>query len=219
MKVGILGSADVARALAKGFVETGHTVKISSRNPKHEALLDWARSVGPSVSTGTFAETAQFGELLVFATLGTAWEEVVRLAGPSHFDHKVVIDATNPLVMEPNAPPRLAVGHTISAGELLQAQLPKAKVVKAFNIVGNSLMFRPKLPGGPPDMFIAGNDAGAKATVARLLEAFGWPKPIDIGGIEGSRELESLCILWVKSALALQNFQIAFRLLRAPTPG
>src|SRR5271169_4839277 len=128
MKVGILGSGDVARALAKGFLGTGHTVMLGSRNPKHEALLEWARSVGGSVSTGSFAETAQFGELLVLATLGSAREEVVKLSGASHFDSKVVSDATNPLVFEPNAPPRLFVGHTSSAGELLQASLPKAKV-------------------------------------------------------------------------------------------
>jgi predicted dinucleotide-binding enzyme len=216
MKVGILGSGEVAKALAKGFVGTGHSVMLGSRNPKHEALLEWARTAGTSVSTGTFADTAKFGELLILATLGSAREAVVKLAGASNFDHKVVIDATNPLAFEPNAPPRLFVGHTSSAGELLQAELPKAKVVKAFNIVGNSLMFQPKLPGGPPDMFIAGNDSSAKATVAKIMESFGWPVPVDIGGIEGSRELESLCLLWVKSAFALQNFQIAFKLLRAP---
>jgi predicted dinucleotide-binding enzyme len=80
-------------------------------------------------------------------------------------------------------------------------------------------MFRPKLPGGPPDMFIAGNDPIAKASVAKVLESFGWSTPIDIGGIEGSRELESLCLLWVKSAFALQNFDVAFKLLRSATPG
>jgi 8-hydroxy-5-deazaflavin:NADPH oxidoreductase len=214
MKVGILGSGDVAKSLAKGFVAIGDTVKLGTRTPSNPVLLGWASEQGGKISVGTFAEAAAFGEIGVLATLGSAGAEAVKAAGPAHFDGKVLIDVTNPLVMQENAPPRLYVGTTSSAGEQLQAQLPKAKVVKAFNIVGNPLFFRPSLPGGPPDMFIAGNDAGAKATVAKVLQAFGWPAPIDIGGIDGARELESLCLLWVKAGLSLQNFQIAFRLLR-----
>jgi len=215
MKVGILGSGDVAKALAHGFRASGHSVQLGTRTPSQPALVAWANQEGGPVALGTFAEAAAFGEIVVLATLGNATAEVVALAGPAHLDGKVVIDVTNPLVMAENSPPTLSVGHTSSSGERLQALVPRAHVVKAFNIVGNTLMFQPKLPGGPPDMFIAGNDAGAKRTVGRILKEFGWPEPIDLGGIEGSRELESLCILWVKSAFALRNFQIAFKLLRA----
>jgi predicted dinucleotide-binding enzyme len=216
MKVGILGSGDVAKSLAAGFVGAGHSVKLGTRTPSNAALATWAKGHGASASVGTFAETAAaFGELLVMATRGTIVTDVVKSAGAAHFDGKVLIDVTNPLVMAENSPPTLSVGHTSSAGEQLQAMLPKAKVVKAFNIVGNSLFVHPKLPGGPPDMFIAGNDAGAKETVGKVLKEFGWPAPIDIGGIVGARELESLCILWVKSAFAVKDFQVAFRLLRA----
>ena len=54
-------------------------------------------------------------------------------------------------------------------------------------------MVDPDLPGSPPDMFIAGDDEAAKATVTDVLESFGWPA-MDIGGIEGARQLESLCL-------------------------
>jgi 8-hydroxy-5-deazaflavin:NADPH oxidoreductase len=158
MKIGVLGTGEVARSLATGFLATGHSVKLGSRSASAPAIADWLRSAGPNASAGSFAESAAFGELLVLATLGSAREEVVRLAGPPRFDGKVLLDVTNPLEKHENGPPTLFVGRTSSAGELLQAELPKARVVKAFNIVGNSLFFRPQLPGGPPDMILAGND-------------------------------------------------------------
>jgi predicted dinucleotide-binding enzyme len=216
MKVGVLGSGDVAKTLSNAFAASGHTVRLGTRSPSRPELVAWSGEHGGKVALGSFRDVAAFGELLVLATKGTAVPEVVALAGPTNFAGKVLIDVTNPLVMSERAPPSLAVGPAGSAGEHLQGLLPHAKVVKAFNIVGNSLMFHPKLPGGPPDMFIAGNDAAAKRTVAQILGEFGWPAPVDIGGIEGARELEALCILWVKSAMAVQNFQVAFKLLRAP---
>jgi len=214
MKVGILGSGDVAKALGTGFVTLGHSVRLGSRTKGNASATEWAKGTNGAGTTGTFAEAAEFGEVVVLATMGVATVDAIRMAGSSHFDGKVVIDATNPLVLDENAPPRLSVGHTWSQGEENQKALPRASVVKAFNIVGNSSFFRPEFPNGPPDMFICGNDAAAKAKVTEILHAFGWPSVLDIGGIEGSRELESLCILWVKSAFGLGNFNIAFRLLR-----
>ena len=78
---------------------------------------------------------------------------------------KVVIDATNPLEFNAGMPPRLAGSGNDSAGERVQRLLPDAHVVKAFNTVGNALMFRPSFPGGPPDMFICGNSEEAKKKV------------------------------------------------------
>ncbi|MGP8072377.1 MAG: NADPH-dependent F420 reductase [Thermoplasmata archaeon] len=213
MKVGILGSGDVAKALAAGFLATGHTVRLGSRTPESEGLLDWKKKAGATASTGTFADTAEWGELLVLATRGVENANTLRLAGPKHFVGKVVIDVTNPLIMAPNAPPTMSVGHTDSAGEGVQRLLPGAKVVKAFNSVGNSLMFRPQLPGGPPTMFYCGNDDGAKRQVAEILTAFGW-ESIDVGGIESSRFVEKLCLLWVTSAMRLGNWNVAFKVLR-----
>jgi hypothetical protein len=130
------------------------------------------------------------------------------------FDGKVVIDATNPIAPGPDGVPRLAPVAAGSNGEAVQALLPKARVVKAFNIIGNAHMYHPTFPGGPPDMFICGNDDAAKRTVEGILHEFGWSTVIDVGGIEGSRELEALCILWVKSAMRLGNWDIGFKLLR-----
>ncbi|MCI4327569.1 MAG: NAD(P)-binding domain-containing protein [Thermoplasmata archaeon] len=196
MKVGIIGSGEVGQHLGIGFAATGHTVRIGSREPSHEKLTKWKASAGANASTGTFEEAARFGELVVVATLWSGTENALRLAGAGNFAGKVVIDSTNPLVFRENAPPGLALGHTDSGGEQVQRWLPNSHVVKAFNIVGNGDMFRPTFAGGPPDMFFCGNDAAAKKSVSGILQSFGW-NAIDIGGIEGARVLESLCMLWV----------------------
>jgi len=214
VKVGILGSGAVAKALGTGFVTLGHEVRLGSRTAGNPKAEEWAKGTHGKGSTGTFADAASFGELVVLATLGVATPEAIRLAGPSNFDGKVVIDTTNPLAFSGQGMPSLTIGHTSSAGEVHQKALPKAFVVKAFNTVGNTLFFRPSLPQGPPTMYICGNDADAKKKVEKILHDFGWTNVLDVGGIEGSRELESLCILWVKSAFTLGDTQIAFKLLR-----
>src|SRR5260221_8534043 len=142
----------------------------------------------------SFAEAASFGEVAVLATLWSGTENAIRLAEPKNLAGKVVIDATNPLVFKEGAPPALPLGFSDSGGEQVQRWLPASRVVKAFNIVGNQFMVNPQFPCGPPDMFICGNDDGAKKTVTDFLKAFGWPV-VDIGGIEGARLLEPLCIL------------------------
>jgi predicted dinucleotide-binding enzyme len=213
MKVGILGSGDVAKALGTGFLELGDDVQLGSRSPESEALAAWKAKAGVRATTGTFAATAEFGDAIVLATHGVDYANVIRLAEPRHFAGKVVVDATNPLEFTSDHRPMLAFGWNDSAGERVQQALPQARVVKAFNTVGNAHMFRPKFPGGPPDMFYCGNDSAAKKQVDEWLRNFGW-NPLDIGGIEGARLLEPMCLLWVSLALAGGSWDIAFKVLR-----
>jgi len=213
MKVGILGSGNVGQALGAGFVALGHEVRMGSREPGSDTVKGWITRSGARASAGTFAEAAAFADTAALATLWSGTENAIRLAGPRNLAGKVVIDVTNPLVFTPNAPPRLALGHTDSAGEQVQRWLPDARVVKAFNIVGNAHMFRPQFPGGPPDMFICGNDAAAKKAVADICAAFGWPA-IDLGGIEGARLLEPLAMVWILYAIRSGSWNHAFKLLR-----
>ena len=210
MNVGILGSGDVARALAKGFLGLGHPVKLGSRDPRK--LDEWKQSAGAAASAGTFAETARFGDLIILATLGTGTEQALQMAGPENFNGKVVIDATNPLDFSGGMPPKLFVGHTDSLGERVQRWLPGARVVKAFNTVGNAFMIHPKFPGGPPDMFIGGNDDGAKSLVTQICKEFGW-SVIDLGGIETSRYLEPMCLVWVLHGVRTNSWTHAFKML------
>ena len=208
-KIGVLGSGDVGRVLAGGFLKLGHEVKIGSREPAK--LNEWVGKAGKGASAGTFAEAAKFGDLIVLATLGVAAENAIKSAGISSFDGKVIIDATNPLDFTGGAP-RLSVGHTDSLGEQIQRLLPKARVVKAFNTVGNAHMIHPQFPGGPPDMFLCGNDDGAKKTVTQICEHFGWGV-VDIGGIEGSRHLEPMCMVWVLHGFRTNSWNHAFKML------
>ena len=212
MKIGVLGTGDVGKALANGFLATGHSVMMGSRSAANESAVEWQKEAGDNASVGTFADAAAYGELVVFATKGAANPEVVAAAGADKFAGKVVVDATNPLDLSAGYPD-LAVKGDDSGGETLQRLLPGAKVVKAFNIVNYSLMFRPDLPGGPPDMFIAGDDAQAKETVTQVLADFGWPA-IDLGPIRSARWLEGMCMAWVMAGMATQNFRQAFKLLR-----
>jgi len=212
MKIGILGTGDVGRALGTGFVKHGHAVKIGSRQAGNEKAEKWRQETGEKASTGTFADAAAFGDVIVVATLWTGTENALRLAGPENFKGKTVIDTVNPLDFSTGAP-RLALGTTDSAGEQVQRWLPDAHVVKAFNIIGNAHMVDPQFPGGPPDMFIAGDDAGAKETVGGILKDFGW-EVIDLGGIESSRYLEPMAMVWILHAFQLKKGNHAFKLLR-----
>ncbi len=213
MRIGILGTGDVGRALGNGCISRGHDVKMGSREAANQKARAWAAEAGPRASAGTFAEAAKFAEVAVVATLWSGTENALRLAGPENLAGKVVIDATNPLRFTEGKPPSLALGHTDSGGEQVQRWLTGARVVKAFNIVGNAHMVDPQFPGGPPDMLICGNDAQAKQTVTALLTAFGW-NTIDIGGIEGARLLEPLCILWVLYGIRSGSWNHALKLLR-----
>lgn len=215
MKVGILGTGDVGRSLGRGFAALGNEVKLGARSANHEKALEWVGETGKGASQGTFADAARFGEIIVLATLGIANPEVVKAAGVASFAGKLVIDATNPLDFSKGFPPDLAIKGNDFGGETLQRLVPDARVVKAFNIVSNSLMFRPNVPGGPPDMYIAGNDAEAKATVTKILSDFGWSRVIDFGGIAASRWLEAMVIAWVLVGAATGNWNQGFKMLQA----
>jgi len=208
-KVGVLGSGDVGKSFAKAFAALGHDVMIGSRSP--EKLSDFVAGAGANVRSGTFEEAAKFGDLVALATHGGGTSEALRLAGAQNFENKVVIDATNPLDFSTGAP-KLFVGFDDSLGEQVQRQLPSARVVKAFNTVGNVLFYKPQLPGGPPDMFLCGNDDDAKKTVTQVCAAFGWGV-IDLGGIDASRYLEPMCMTWVLHGFRSGSWTHAFKML------
>ena len=212
-RVGVLGTGEVGQRLAAGFASRGHSVMIGTRDPDKPELREWLAADGAGIEAGTFAETAAYGELLVLAVLGTAAEETIGEVGPGNFSGKVVIDATNPLDFSDGFPPKLAISGEDSLGERVQRTLPEAKVVKAFNTIGNPYFVDPSFPEGKPTMLIAGNDEAAKRTVGDVLADFGWPAPVDIGGIEGARELEAICVAWVKIGGARGSWDHGFKLL------
>jgi predicted dinucleotide-binding enzyme len=212
VNIGILGTGDVGRALGRGFVALGHKVMMGARAAGNERAGAFVAEAGPNAAQGTFADAARFGEIVVLATLGSANEAALGQAGVENLAGKLVLDTTNPLDFSQGMPPRLFVGHTDSGGERVQRMLPKSNVVKVWNTVGYAHMFRPDFPGGPPDMFIAGNDSAAKQQVAKLLADFGW-NTVDSGGIESSRYLEGMCMVWVLHGAATGSWNHAFKLL------
>jgi len=213
MNIGILGSGDVGQALARGFLALGHRVMLGSREPENPKAAAWVKRAGAGASHGTFAQAAQFGELIVLATLGVATENAIRLAGPERFRGKLVLDATNPLDFSNGMPPVLVGGVGDSGGERHQRLLPTAQVVKAFNSVGNPLMFRPEFPGGPPTMFICGDDASAKKRVGEICKDFGWDVA-DVGAMNVAHYLEAMCMVWVHAGVNSHNWHHAFKLLK-----
>jgi predicted dinucleotide-binding enzyme len=197
-RVGVLGSGQVGRQLAAGFAARGHDVIIGSRDPDKPELREWLSGDGAGIRAGTFDGVAAHGELLVLAVLGDAAEEAITEAGPQNFTDKVVIDTMNPLDFSGGFPPKLSISGEDSLGERVQRALPDARVVKAFNTIGHQYFVDPHFSEGQPTMLIAGDDESAKRTVTEVLADFGWSDVVDLGGIEGSRELEAICIAWVK---------------------
>ena len=212
MRIGVLGSGDVGRVLGAGLAGLGHDVKLGSRDPGQEKLTAWSKETGPKASTGTFAEVAEFGEIVILATLWTGTKSALDLAGVKNLEGKVLIDATNPLDVS-SMPPGFLVSGQDSAGEQVQRWVPGANVVKAFNTISNQHMVKPSFPGGPPDLFICGNDDGAKASVAGLGKELGW-SVVDMGGIQSARYLESLAMLWILYYFKTRNENHAFKLLK-----
>ena len=212
MKIGIIGSGDVAKSLGKGLTALGHSVMIGTRDPKKKDLLAWKEKIGKKSSLGTTTEAANFGEMCFLAVAWRAGEDVIAQVRPQ-LSGKIVIDVTNPLVFSDDGPPQLAVGHTISGGEIVQQSLPDSHVVKALNIINHANMVNPQYKKGTPTMFICGNNKSAIVHTAELLQEFGWKDIVDLGGIEKSRLLESLCLLWVEYGVARGTWKHAFSVL------
>lgn len=214
MKIGVLGSGEVAKTLGAGFLKKGHEVVMGSREPAK--LKDWQLS-HPSARLGTFEDAARFGETLVLAVKGSAAAKALRAAGATHIAGKTVIDVTNPI--RDDRPPVHGVLQFFTSAnesllERLQNEFVDAKLVKAFNSVGNALMVDPKLKGGTPTMFLCGNDEGAKKIVSQILDHFGW-EPMDMGRAEAARAIEPLCMLWCIPGFLRNDWSHAFKLLRS----
>jgi 8-hydroxy-5-deazaflavin:NADPH oxidoreductase len=193
MNIGIIGSGQVGQTLAKDLAGLGHTTMIGTRDA---SKLSEFTGANPAVKIGSNAEAAQFGEIVLLATHWEGTQNAITLADPKNLAGKVVVDITNPLDFS-SGKPALALGWNTSAGELVQSWLPDSHVVKALNIVTAAAMIHPKTHiGGDPDMFIAGNDAGAKKTVSSLLESVGWGV-VDMGDITASRYIEPLGMIWI----------------------
>jgi predicted dinucleotide-binding enzyme len=213
-RIAVIGSGQVGQVLADGFLKHGYEVMRASREPgKLEA---WKAKAGPKAAIGKPADAARWAEIVVLAVKGSGAEAAIAEAGAQNLAGKTVIDATNPIA--DNAAPvngvlRFFTDLNESLMERLQRKAPDAHFVKAFSCVGNAFMVNPKFPGGPPTMFICGNDKGAKTEVKAILDHFGW-ETADMGSVEAARAIEPLCMLWCIPGLTQNSWTHAFKLLR-----
>ncbi len=223
MRIGILGGGSVGQTLGTGLAERGHEVTIGIRRVSPETLAasrqqagtlgEWQARTGGRVVT--MEEAASGAEVVVNATKGEGSLEALRMAGAGHLAGKVLIDVSIPLDFSQGMPPFLIPEYSgpTSLAERLQAEFPKARLVKAFNTTPAALMVNPGLIPGEHYLFLCGNDADAKEAVRDLARGLGWRSFVDLGDIKGARAQESLVLVWVRLWMTtgnpLQNYHIA----------
>jgi hypothetical protein len=203
----------VGEALANGFLKYGHKVMRGSRDTSK--LADWLKRAASSAATGSFEETARFGDIVVLAARGSAAESVLKLCGHQNLRGKTIIDTTNPIAEElpVNGVLKYFTDINESLMERLQRLVPDAHFVKAFSCVGSAHMVDPDFGGIKPTMFICGNDAGSKATVGEILTRFGWEIE-DLGVAEAARAIEPLAMLYCIPGFLKNQWGQAFKLMK-----
>ena len=206
MKIAILGTGMVGTTIATKLLTLGHEVKMGSRTVDNAKAAEWVAANGPKASQGTYADAAAFGELAFNCTAGVGSREALEAAGKKNLAGKILVDVSNPLDVSKGMPPTLSVCNTDSIAEQLQRAFPDTKVVKALNTTNCDLMVDPSLIKGDHDMFLSGNDLGAKGQVAEILKGwFGWKHVIDLGDLTAARGQEMFVILWVRLYGSLQS--------------
>lgn len=225
MKIAVLGTGMVGRALAARLSGLGHDVTMGTRDPEttlartepdgmgNPPFSAWA-SEHTGVGLAPLAEAAADAELVVNATNGSGALPALEQAGADHLAGKVLIDISNPLDFSQGFPPTLFVKDTDSLGEQLQRAFPNALVVKTLNTMNANLMVDPASLGAESSVFVSGNDADAKATVTELLASFGHTDIIDLGDISTARGTEMLLPVWLRLMAALDTAAFNFKIVR-----
>ena len=215
MKLGVLGTGMVGTTIGSKLVQLGHDVNMGSRAAGNAKATEWAKANGTHASQGTFAEAASFGEIVFNCTSGMGSLQALGLAGAANLRGKILVDVANALDFSKGMPPSLSVCNTDSLGEQIQRAFPETHVVKALNTVNCGVMVNPSIVPGEHDLFIAGNDAGSKATVTQLLKQwFGWKSVIDVGDITAARATEMLLPIWVRLMGQFQTPNFNFKIVR-----
>jgi predicted dinucleotide-binding enzyme len=230
MKIAILGTGNVGQTIASKLAELGHDVMIGTRNVKEKLastekdgygnppFKDWHKS-NSKVQLGTFAESAQFGRIVINATHGGSSLVVLKMAGSKNQSGKILIDIANPLDFSNGMPPSLLPGlnNTNSLGEEIQKSFPETKVVKTLNTMWCGLMVNPNMIGGGDHInYLSGNDTEAKAEVKQLLKQIGWKEEnlLDIGDISAARATESILPIWLRVMGVTKSGAFNFKLVK-----
>lgn len=215
MNIAVLGTGMVGDSIGSKLVELGHSVIMGSRSAENDKALAWKAKTGMNASVGTFADAVRYGEIVFNCTAGMASLEALKMAGTENLKGKILIDVANPLDFSKGMPPSLSVCNTDSLGEQIQRAFPDTKVVKTLNTVNTYIMVNPAILPGDHDMFLCGNDAGAKKQVETILrDWFGWKITIDLGEITNARGMEMILPLWARLYGALGTPQFNFHIVK-----
>lgn len=225
MKVAILGTGMVGRAHAGKLASLGHEVFIGTKDVDATRASTETDAMGnvpfsaweaehKDVTLATFTDAAAHGEIVLNALRGDVSVQVLTSCADT-LAGKVLVDIANPLDFSQGMPPSLSIVNTNSLGEEIQKALPNVKVVKAFNTLNAYLQVDPKnLADGAHSLFIAGNDAEAKAKVVELAKSYGWSDIIDLGDITNARGTEMILPIWLRLWGALQTPNFNIRVVR-----
>jgi predicted dinucleotide-binding enzyme len=215
MKLGVLGTGIVGTTIGTKLVQLGHEVMMGSRTKNNEKAAAWVKANGPKAFQGTFADAAQFGEMLFNCTSGMASVDALKLAGATNLKGKILLDIANPLDFSKGMPPTLSVCNTDSLGEQIQRAFLDVKVVKTLNTMNCKIMVNPSQVPGEHDVFVSGNDRAAKARVTEILKGwFGWKSAIDLGDITTARGTEQLVALWLRLMGTLGTANFNFKIVK-----
>jgi 8-hydroxy-5-deazaflavin:NADPH oxidoreductase len=227
MKIAVLGTGTVGQAVAGRLALLGHDVVIGTRDVDqtlartesdtmgHPPYVTW-QEAHPAVQLVPFPEAGEHGELVVNATSGASSLAALDAAGAANLAGKVILDLALPLDFSQGMPPLLTVANTDSLGEQIQRAFPEARVVKTLNTVLFEVMIDPARIPGRHNIFLAGDDAGAKKAVTGLLREFGWPEEavIDLGDIRAARGTEMYMQLYFTLAGAIGTFDFNIAVVR-----
>jgi NADPH-dependent F420 reductase len=194
MDIAIIGAGNVGRALATSAIRSGHSVTVSSSNGDTAAKLAEQTGARAAASNRAAVEGA---DLVVLAVPYTTIVSILDDIGPA-LAGKIVVDATNPL--KPDYSGLQTEGS--SGAEEIQALIPTARVVKAFNTALAARQTDPRIAGVDLDGFVASDDEKAKAIVLGLVKGMGF-HPIDAGDLAMARELEALA--WLNISLQTRH--------------
>lgn len=230
MKVAIIGTGGVGQTIASKLFSLGHQVMIGTRNVAEKMVsqtkdgygnppfAEWYK-LNEQIKLGTFAEAAEFGELVINATQGINSVNALKLADPKNLNGKILIDIANPLDFSKGMPPSLLpeLSNTNSLGEEIQNTFPQVKVVKTLNTMWAGLMVNPAMVNnGGHTNFICGNDTEAKQKVISLLNEFGWKNEniLDLGDISSARGVEAILPIWLRIMGAKQSAAFNFKIVK-----
>lgn len=194
MKIAVLGTGNVGKALGCRWAQTGHQVYFGARDPQSDEAGAAARRAG-SAQLGTCTEAIAASDAILLAIPWDQTKPVLDAAGD--LTGKIIIDCINPLTSDLAG---LALGFDTSAAEQIAQWYPTARVVKAFNTLSAATMEDAAYGAQQASMFCCGDDAEAKAAVKELAEQLGFDV-IDCGPLKLARQLEPLAMLYVHLAV------------------